>query len=765
MKVLIPMAGMGKRFLAAGYSVPKTLIEIEGAPVVEHVIRHFSPEDDFLFGINHQHERETSLRAVLKSLAPRATIVSMPYEKSGPIATVNRMSHWIQDEEPVIINYCDFSWAWDYPSFKKSVAENNCDGAVVCYRGFHPHLLGPAKYATLAAEGSWMKEIREKYSWHEDKQKDWTSSGTYYFKTGALIKKYFKAIKSREDLLVNGEHYVSQIYQLMKEDGLRIYIYEIPFMLQWGTPEDLEEYRHWSYYFHRKKIATEDPRIYDMQALILMGGAGKRFADAGYKVSKPFISVSGTPMVERSALCLPRARRSIFVTREQQRDPAHEARLQKAFNPSEILSLKNLSEGQAATALAAKSRLDLEKPLLIGACDHELYYDAEKFQRLTAAASGIDALILTYRKNPAVRRNPQAYGWVHAESDGRVKCVSVKQPLSGDPSRHPIVVGSFWFRRARYFTEQAEQMIHEKNSLSGEYYIDSVVNYLIQAGLNVHCFEMDGYASWGTPDDLKTYDYWERYFSKSSPLPIKKKISIVIPAYNEEKNLPDLIQKIQTSVENHQMQTDSEWILVDNGSRDATWDLLAAKSARLSYIKPVKVPVNQGYGHGILEGLKAASGEILAWTHADCQSDPEDIFRAWTVYQNAAAAGTSVLVKGSRCNRKFLEKLFSFGMQVWASLILGIPLHEINAQPKVFSRALYEKIKDPPRDFSLDLYLLCLARQKKVRIDEIPVLFNLRLQGEAKGGGGGSFRNRWRLIRNTVDAIKQLRQRIENQEI
>ena len=249
MKIVIPMAGMGKRFLAAGYETPKTLIPIEGRSVVEHVVRHFSPEDDFVFGINQEHDQKTPLRSVLQALAPRGKIISMPYEKGGPIATVNHMLAAIADNEPVIVNYCDFSWVWDYEHFKKTIRSTDCDGAVICYRGFHPHLLGPNQYATLDSDGPWMKEIREKHSWHDNKQKDWTSSGTYYFKKGAYIKKYFKEIEPHADWRINGEHYVSQIYQLMKEDGLKILIYEIPYMLQWGTPEDMEEYLYWSDFF------------------------------------------------------------------------------------------------------------------------------------------------------------------------------------------------------------------------------------------------------------------------------------------------------------------------------------------------------------------------------------------------------------------------------------------------------------------------------------------------------------------------------------
>ncbi len=784
MKIVIPMAGMGKRFLAAGYETPKTLIPVDGKPVVEHVIRRFSSDDDFVFGINHEHDQKTPLRSVLQSLAPRGKIISMPYEKGGPITTVNNMSAAIGDDEAVIVNYCDFSWVWDYEHFKKTMQAVDCDGAVVCYRGFHPHLLGPNKYATLDAEGLWMKEIREKHSWHDSKEKDWTSSGTYYFKKGAYIKKYFKAIEARGEWRINGEHYVSQIYQLMKEGGLKIFIYEIPYMLQWGTPEDMEEYCYWAAFFDikRKYNFSVDPKDQRkiMQVLILMAGAGKRFADAGYAFPKPYIPVDGGIMVEKSAKSLPQGDPVIFVTRDELRNPQLEERLRREFSSPRILSLSLITEGQAATALCAKPELDLERPLLIGACDHQIFYDEARFQKLTAEDSGVDALIFTYRNNPNVRRNPQAYGWVAVDAAGQAYSVSVKKALPGNPLKNHAITGSFWFRKARYFTEQAERMIQENSRINNEFYIDQAMNYLIQAGLKVQAFEVDAYASWGTPEDLKTYEYWQRLFHlTSAPKAQPKqnsfasaletqpaatvKLSIVIPAYNEVENLPGLLQRIYACVEKNDAAKNSEWILVDNGSSDGTWAALQEAAKKAPYIKPLRIEVNTGYGNGILQGLRRASGQVLAWTHADCQTDPEDVLRALNTYTNEVRTGSKVLVKGARQNRPLVDRFFSVGMQIWATLVLGTALTEVNAQPKVFPRSLLDEMQSPPLDFSLDLYLLYLARKKDYTIREIPVYFKARLKGEAKGGGG-SLKNRLKLIQRTIRYILALRKKVKSKE-
>ena len=85
----------------------------------------------------------------------------------------------------------------------------------------------------------------------------------------------------------------------------------------------------------------------------------------------------------------------------------------------------------------------------------------------------------------------------------------------------------------------------------------------------------------------------------------------------------------------------------------------------------------------------------------------------------------------------------------------------VNAQPKLFSRKFYDKhlVKGAPLDFSLDLYLLYWAR-KFGRIIEIPVYFEKRIYGEAKGGG--SFKTRMKLVKRTFAYIFELKGALKN---
>ena len=107
---------------------------------------------------------------------------------------------------------------------------------------------------------------------------------------------------------------------------------------------------------------------------------------------------------------------------------------------------------------------------------------------------------------------------------------------------------------------------------------------------------------------------------------------------------------------------DVEVVLVDNGSTDGSADVLAELLPRYPFARSVHVPVNPGYGSGILQGLRAARGAFLGWTHADMQTDPADVLRALDLVE-AHGIHERVFVKGDRKGRPWIDQFFTIGME------------------------------------------------------------------------------------------------------
>lgn len=234
-------------------------------------------------------------------------------------------------------------------------------------------------------------------------------------------------------------------------------------------------------------------------------------------------------------------------------------------------------------------------------------------------------------------------------------------------------------------------------------------------------------------------------------------LSIVIPCFNEEKNLPLFFFRFIEVIEDDSLEV----IIVNNGSTDNSAKILDKLLPKYSFARLVNVEVNQGYGFGILAGLKEAKGKYLGWTHADMQTDPYDTIRALEIIKQSKE--TKLFIKGKRINRPIFDKFFTLGMSIFESIFLGMNLFEINAQPTIFSREFYESWKNAPFDFSLDLYAYALAKRYKISIKRFPVEFLKRLNGSSSWNNG--IYSKYKLIRRTLNFSCKLRKEIKKSSL
>ena len=528
MHIIVPMSGVGNRFIEAGYTDPKPLIVIDGKPIIEHVCDLFPGEDKFTFICNSKHLSETNMREVLLGIRPNANIIEIPNHKKGPVYAVSLVENLIDDEEEVIVNYCDFGTYWDYHDFLKHTRDRDADGAIPSYKRFHPHMLGSTNYAFMRDDNQWMLEIKEKEPFTDNRNNEYASNGTYYFKKGKYVKKYFNELMEK-DMNLNGEYYVSLVYNLLVADGLKVSIYDVQHMLQWGTPQDVEEYNTWSKYFRNAIDEKEKPVAQaNSITLIPLAGRGSRFVKLGYKDPKPLIAVSGKPMIIQAANSLPNSESQIFVTlQEHLENYPLEQTLKNEYSQSDIIAINEVTEGQAITCSLGLKGSNEEASLLIAATDNGMIYDKEKYQQLIEDET-VDAVVFTFRNHISSKNNPQMYGWVKTDGTDNITGVSVKVPISDDPYNDHAIVGTFYFKKVGYFNKSLRNLLEKDIKVNGEYYVDSLIGELVELGLNVKVFEVDDYICWGTPDDYETFVYWQSFFHKVAwhPYSLEKDITV-----------------------------------------------------------------------------------------------------------------------------------------------------------------------------------------------------------------------------------------------
>jgi glycosyltransferase involved in cell wall biosynthesis len=213
------------------------------------------------------------------------------------------------------------------------------------------------------------------------------------------------------------------------------------------------------------------------------------------------------------------------------------------------------------------------------------------------------------------------------------------------------------------------------------------------------------------------------------------KFGIVIPCYNESGNLTTLIDQCE------EIATSGffEFVLVNNGSTDNSIEIMNRKSS--ANVRFIDLEKNLGYGGGIISGLSTLKTDYVGWTHADLQTD---LISSMAALRNADFD----FFKGIRLGRSPLERLLSSGMGLICSAIFRTKLHEINAQPTVMTKKLYDSWRNPPKDFSLDLYATLIAKQRNSRIVRSRFDFSKRNSGKSSWNTG--LKSRVKMVSRTL---------------
>jgi hypothetical protein len=140
------------------------------------------------------------------------------------------------------------------------------------------------------------------------------------------------------------------------------------------------------------------------------------------------------------------------------------------------------------------------------------------------------------------------------------------------------------------------------------------------------------------------------------------------------------------------------------------------------------------------------------------QTDPVDVLKALEIIEKQDNPKNSYL-KGDRKGRPLFDQFFTMSMSAFETIYLGIKLWDINAQPNIFHKSFFKNIKDNcPKDFSLDLYFLYMAKKKGLDVIRFNVTFPKRIHGESSWNNG--LASKWKFIKRTFAFSFQLKKEL-----
>ena len=228
MNVLIPMAGAGSRFEAAGYTFPKPLIEINGKPMIQVVVENLNIEANYIFIVQKEHYEKYNLQYLLNLIAPNCKIVQVESITEGAACTTLLAKELIDNDSPLVMANSDQFVEWNSNEALYAFNADGIDGGILTFEASHPKW----SYAKLNEDG-FVSQVAEKKP-----ISNLATVGIYFWKKGSDYVKYAEQMIDK-DIRTNGEFYVCPVFNQAIEDGKKIRVKNIEKMWGIGTPEDL----------------------------------------------------------------------------------------------------------------------------------------------------------------------------------------------------------------------------------------------------------------------------------------------------------------------------------------------------------------------------------------------------------------------------------------------------------------------------------------------------------------------------------------------
>lgn len=231
-----------------------------------------------------------------------------------------------------------------------------------------------------------------------------------------------------------------------------------------------------------------------------------------------------------------------------------------------------------------------------------------------------------------------------------------------------------------------------------------------------------------------------------------KEISVVVPVFNEEENLPLLIPKLVKVL--NDLGKSYEMIFVDDGSTDRSLTILKEMASHHSLLRVLRFKKNQGLSTALVAGMREARGEKIVTLDSDLQNDPADIPRLLGYLDHYDMA------TGWRQKREdsWLKRISSRIANTIRNWLSGEEIHDSACTLRAFKR---ECIKEIPIFNGMHRFLSTLVKMEGYRIIEVPVTHHPRRYGKSK------YNIRNRMVRAFIDllAVRWMKRRIIHYDI
>ncbi len=483
--LIIPMAGVGKRFKLAGYDTYKPFIKINGKYMIDYVLDAF-PKYVKKHVVTCENLISKTQKKHLRS--KNCNIIYIERHTKGPSYSIYLAKDKLPLEESFFISYADIAWKWNW---KKIISLLKEDGIVFVNRGFHPHLI-KNNYSAFCKKSLSNKliKIKEKGSFTNNHLEEDLSIGVFYVKSGynmisALNRQISKNLKT------NNEFFPSLIFNELTKDKRSISLEKVDAFIHWGVPEQLHDFLNW-----QNKIKHLSKKILfkkKFDTVITMAGSGSRMQGLSEK-PKALIKVNKLAMYQYVCKFFPVKKKYIIISNSIKNQI-------KNFNQNVFYTLAKKTKSQFETIKLSKNIFKGKKNFFLLSCDAFGLFNKKNFFKFVYSKKA-DVIVFTFSPSLTQSKFSNQHTHVACKRD-LIKKIFIKSKKTKNDLG---LAGFFWVKCGDTFNSVVEKI--DLSNFSREVLADDVIKKYIDIGYRVFNFPLDSYIHIGTKNELLELKYW-----------------------------------------------------------------------------------------------------------------------------------------------------------------------------------------------------------------------------------------------------------------
>ena len=233
MKILIPMAGEGSRFVKEGYQFPKPLIDVRGKPMIQRVVENLDFQAEYIFLVRKEHiEKYDGLLGTLEQITNKnSKVVVVDSLTEGAACTALLAKEYINTDDDILIANSDQIIEYEKENFISIKNLTSVDSIVFTFNAIHP------KWSFVKTNSrGFITQVAEK-----NPISNIATCGIYWYRKGSDFVKYAESMILK-NIRVNNEFYIAPVYNELIEDNKTLVPFYVHKMNGIGTPEDLNAY-------------------------------------------------------------------------------------------------------------------------------------------------------------------------------------------------------------------------------------------------------------------------------------------------------------------------------------------------------------------------------------------------------------------------------------------------------------------------------------------------------------------------------------------